>query len=115
SLSLRDALPIAGNRRWTWLGQDVLGNDILGLFLAVDKNLLNGALALTWHAFFDDALFALFQVLVINVVWFSIKVFGQIEFLYLYAVHNDLGAWGKLFLYPGGNAVIRVNLDAALF
>src|SRR5699024_6466988 len=51
-----------------WLGQDGFFNDVLGLFLPIDRDLFDGALALARHAFFDHALFALGQVFIIDVV-----------------------------------------------
>src|SRR5699024_7456331 len=56
----RAFLSAARDGSWPRFSQDVFRDNFLGLFLAVDDDLLDGALALAWHPLFDNALFALF-------------------------------------------------------
>src|SRR5699024_1792813 len=97
-----------------WLGHDGFFNDFLGLFLPIDRDLFDGALALARHAFFDHALFALGQVFIIDVVRLGIEIFGDVEFFRLDAVDDDLGSRSELFIYPWGDTVVGIDFNTAL-
>src|SRR5699024_12562418 len=94
--------------------QDLFRDKFLGLVLAVDDDLLDGALAHGWHRPCNSALLHLFWFYNIDLLRLRIEVLREIKFLDLYSVHNNLGSSGEYFIQSWGHAIIGTDLDAAL-